>query len=63
MYCDLLWLVFKSGFQSRAGYSGAHTVYDDNLVFDFCEKDKKIEGPRLIDFFSAQLRQFLEIEN
>ena len=27
MYCDLLWLVFKSGFQSRAGYSGAHTVY------------------------------------
>jgi hypothetical protein len=31
MYCDLwpyVWLVFKSGFYSRAGYSGARTVYD-----------------------------------
>ena len=30
MYCDLwpyVWLVFKSGFYSRAGYSGARTVY------------------------------------
>ena len=30
MYCDLwpyVWLVFKSGFKSRAGYSGALTVF------------------------------------
>ena len=30
MYCDLwpyVWLVFKSGFKSRAGYSGARTVH------------------------------------
>ena len=31
MYCDLwpyVWLVFKSGFSSRAGYSGARTVIE-----------------------------------
>ena len=30
MYCDLwpyVWLVFKSGFYSRAAYDGARTVY------------------------------------
>ena len=30
MYCDLwlyVWLEFKSGFYSRAGYSGARTVF------------------------------------
>ena len=33
MYCDLwpyVWLVFKSGFESRAGYSGARTVVKEN---------------------------------
>ena len=30
MYCDFwpyVWLVFKSGFYSRVGYSGAGTVF------------------------------------
>ena len=26
-FCPYVWLVFKSGFKSRAGYSGAGTVY------------------------------------
>ena len=46
MYCDIwpyVWLVFKSGLKSRAGYSGARTVglfksdksfWGDNSYFD-----------------------------
>ena len=37
MYCDLwpyVWLVFKSGFLSRAGYDGTRTVSIYNYEFE-----------------------------
>ena len=41
MYCDhwpYVWLVFKSSFQSRAGYSGVHTVdCSYNLILCRCD--------------------------
>ena len=48
MYCDLwpyLWLVFKSGFWSRAAYSGARMVYQIknqhstviSLIWEICQ--------------------------
>ena len=27
------WLVIKSGFYSRAGYDGSHTVYENSYIF------------------------------
>ena len=39
MYCDLwpyIWLVFKSGFKSRAGYIGRGTVSTFLSIFSLC---------------------------
>ena len=41
MYCDLwpyVWLVFKSGFKSRAGYSGARMVFNSSPTQGYCLK-------------------------
>ena len=38
MYCDLwpyVWLVFESGFKSRAGYSGARMVDQNENELEF----------------------------
>ena len=60
MYCDLwpyVWLVFKSGFKSRAGYSGARTVYKNNLDNESNKQksDQKKPSGSVIDKFKVFL--------
>ena len=46
MYFDLwpyVWLVFKSGFLSRAGYSGAHSGMKNIRIKSIERKSEKIE--------------------